>query len=80
MLLFFCFLFVFEIEISVFFQITKKFTAIPDKIFETNSSFHVKQHTAGKIQFLFLRVFLPVLAKLSFWAGDWALGYNSLNF
>ena len=28
-----------------------------NKIFETNSNFHVKQRTTGKVQFLFSRVF-----------------------
>ena len=37
------------------------------KIFETNSSFHVKQRTPGKVQFLFFRRFLLVLTKFSFW-------------
>ena len=40
------------------------------KIFETNSSFHAKQHTTGKVQFLFLRKLLLVLAKLSFRGED----------
>ena len=53
---------------------------IMDKIFETNSSFHVKQRTTEKIQFLFSRSFLLVLSKISFWEEDWALGYNSLKF
>ena len=33
------------------------------KIFETNSSFHVKQHTTGKVQFLFFSSILLVLTK-----------------
>ena len=44
------------------------------RIFEANSSFHVKQHTTGKVQFLFCNSFLLVLAKFSFWKEDWALG------
>ena len=28
----------------------------------------------------FFQEFLPVLTKLSFWQGDWALGYHSINF
>ena len=51
-----------------------------DKIFETISSFHVRQRTTGKVQFLFLRRFLLVLTKFLFWEDDWALGYNSTNF
>ena len=50
------------------------------KIFEKNSSFHVKQHTTGKVQFLFSRSLLLVLAKFSFWEEEWALGYNSMKF
>ena len=50
------------------------------KIFETNSSFHVKQRTTGKVQFLFFSRFLLVLTKFSFWEEDWALGYNSMKF
>ena len=34
-----------------------------DKILEKNSSFLVKERTAGKVQFLFLRIFLLVLTK-----------------
>ena len=49
------------------------------KIFETNSSFHVKQRTTGKLQLLFSS-FLLVLTKFSFWEEDWALGYNSMKF
>ena len=50
------------------------------KIFVTNSSFHVKQRTTGKVQFLFFSSFLLVLTKCSFWEEDWALGYNSMKF
>ena len=38
----------------------------PDKIFETNSSFNVKLHTMGKVQFPFSRSFGLVLTKFSF--------------
>ena len=31
-------------------------------------------------QFLFFKSFLLVLTKLSFWLGDWALGYHSMMF
>ena len=36
------------------------------KLFETNSSFHMKSHTTGKVQFLFFRRFLLILTKFSF--------------
>ena len=36
------------------------------KIFETNSSFYVKQCTTGKVQFLFFSSFLLVLTQFSF--------------
>ena len=41
--------------------------AIMDKIFEINSSFHVKYRTTGKVQILFFNSFLLVLTKFSFW-------------
>ena len=50
------------------------------KIFETNSSFHVKQRTTGKVQFLFFSSFLLVSTKFSFWEEYWALGNNSIKF
>ena len=53
---------------------------IIDKAFETNSSFHVRQRNTGKVQFLFFRSFLLVLAKVSVWEEDWELGYNSMEF
>ena len=40
------------------------------KIFETNSSFHVKYRTMGRVQYAFFRRFLLVLTKFSFWAED----------
>ena len=46
------------------------YLSITHKIFETNSSFH----------FLFFKSFLLVLTKLSFWQGEWALGYHSMKF
>ena len=55
-------------------------SAITHKISETNSSFHVKKRTTGKVSFLFSKSFLPVLTKLLFWQGDWALGYHSMKF
>ena len=50
------------------------------KIFETNSSFQVKERTAGEVWFRFFKSFLLVLAKLSFSQGDWALSYHSMGF
>ena len=55
-------------------------TTNTDKIFEKNSSFHVKWRTTGKVQFLFSRSLLLVLTKFSFWEEDWALGYTSMKF
>ena len=49
-------------------------------IFETKSSFHVKQRTTGKVQFPFFSSFLLALTNISFWDKDWALGYNSIRF
>ena len=42
-------------------------SAVMDKIFETNSTFHVKKRTTGKVQFLFFDNFLLVLIKFLFW-------------
>ena len=50
-------------------------TTTTDKIFEKNSSFHVKYHTTGNVKFLFSRRFLLV-----FWEEDWALDYNYMKF
>ena len=50
------------------------------RIFETKSTFHVKQRTTGKVQFPFVSSFLLVLTKFSFSEEDWALGYNSMKF
>ena len=47
------------------------------KISETNSSFHVKERTAGKVQCPFFMSFWLVLKKFSFWQEDCALLYNS---
>ena len=55
-------------------------STIIHKIFETNSSFHVKQYTMRKVLFLFLMSFLLVLTKCSFWQEDWAPGYHSMKF
>ena len=50
------------------------------KVLETNSSFHVKERTTGKVQFLFFRKFLLLLTKFSFWEEDRGLGNNSVKF
>ena len=50
------------------------------KVLETNSSFHVKERTTGKVQFLFFREFLLLLTKFSFWEEDRGLGNNSVKF
>ena len=50
-----------------------------DKVFETNSTFHVKGPTAEGVQFLLSRSVLLVLAEFSFWGEDWTLCYNSMN-
>ena len=55
-------------------------STIIHKIFETKSSFHVKQRTTEKVQFLFFKGFLLVSTKLSFWQENWALGYHSMTF
>ena len=34
----------------------------------------------GVVKFLFFDWFLLVLVGVSFWSGDWALGYHSLDF
>ena len=34
----------------------------------------------GVVKFLFFDRFLLVLVGVSFWSGDWALGYHSLDF
>ena len=44
------------------------------KIFETNSSFHVKQDNTGKGQFLFLSGFLLVLEKVFILEGRLGIG------
>ena len=51
-----------------------------DRIFETNSNFHVKQGTMGKVQFLSYKSFFLVLTKFLLGEEDWALGYNSVMF
>ena len=48
---------------NFFFLLSIFITIIPHKIFEINSSFHVKQHTMENVEFLLLISFLPVLKK-----------------
>ena len=51
-----------------------------DERFETNSSFHLKDGTTGKVRFLYFKIFLLVSTKFSFWQEYRALGYNSVKF
>ena len=44
-------------------------STIIHKIFETNSSFHVKQHTNEKVLFVFFKRFLLILTKIFILAG-----------
>ena len=55
-------------------------STIIQKIFETNSSFYVKQQPMGNVQFLFFRSFWLVLKNVSIWQEDWAVVYNSSKF
>ena len=48
------------------------------KMFDTNSSFELKQRTVEKVEFLFFRIFL--LKKSSFREENWVLGNNSMKF
>ena len=52
------------------------FTRTTDKIFETYSSFRMKQRTAGNLQFLLSKNLLLVLTKKFFWKENWTLSYN----
>ena len=54
-------------------------------IFGAGSSFCVGLRVAGReggggVDFCFSGGILLVLAELSFWRGDWALGYHSMEF
>ena len=60
--------------------ITTFYSIIIHKMFQTNPSFHVKQHTTEKVQFLFFRRFLLELTKFSFCKEDYILGNNSIKF
>ena len=42
---------------------------IINKVFETNSSFYVKLRSTGKVQLMFFRSFMLVLAEFSFLGG-----------
>ena len=55
-------------------------TTVSHSIFETNSGFHVKWRTTGKVSFLFFKSFLLVLTKFLFWRGGWGLAYYSMKF
>ena len=55
-------------------------TTIINKIFETNSNFHVKQRITGKVQFLFFNTFFASINKIFFFSQkNWALGYHSMR-
>ena len=43
------------------------------KIFEKNLKFHVKYCSTGKVHYLVLSNFLPVLTAFLFWEEDWTL-------
>ena len=79
LIILFCLYFFFTSSLKNFVWSYSCLTSIIYKIFETNSSFHVKSRTRGKVQFLFFKRFLIVLAKFLFWQGDWALGYDSMK-
>ena len=55
-------------------------STISHRIFETKSSFHVKQRTAGEVSLLFFGSSLTALTKCSFLQEGWALGYHSAKF
>ena len=57
----------------------KGVATIIHKIFEANSTFHVKWRPMGKVWFPFFKGFLLVLTRLRFWQGDWAPGYHSMG-
>ena len=59
--------------------IIKYRSTIIHKIFVTNCSFHVKQRTTGKVQYLFFKSFWPVSLKILFRQGDWTLGYHTIQ-
>ena len=57
-----------------------KAATISYKIFETNSSFHVKYRTTRKVGSLYFGSLLLVLTKCFFCQGGGALGYHSMKF
>ena len=64
-------------------QVFLYFRGVPTiihKIFETNSSFHMKYCSTRKVKRLFFKSILLVLTKFSFWQEEWTLGYHSMNF
>ena len=67
----------FQSKTNFFFQPIATTTA---KMFEKNSSFHVKYRTTGKVQFLFLRSLLLVNTKFSFWEEDFKPAKFSFAF
>ena len=67
-------------NVQSFFQNENFFnTTILAKIYATNFSVGVKQHTTGKFQFQFLKSFSLALIKFSFWEEEWAFGYKSMK-
>ena len=71
-----------KLYVNAFVYTTGKYigSTSTDKIFEKNSSSHVKYCITRKVQFLFSRSLLLVLTKFPFWGGDWALDYTSMKF
>ena len=55
-------------------------STIIHNMFETNFSFHLKQRTTGKVQFLLFRRFLLLPTKFSFLEKDLALYNNFMKF
>ena len=55
-------------------------STISHRISETNSNFHVKWRITERVIMLLCGTSLLVLAKFSFWQGEWALGYHFLEF
>ena len=65
---------------NLFNRKTFPLATIMQKMFVANSSFHVKQRTTRKFQFLFFSSFLLVWIKFLFWEDVWPLGYSSMKF
>ena len=49
-------------------------------VFEASSSVHVGERTAGEFNFCFSRFFLVGLAECMLWQGEWALGYDFMEY